>query len=68
MPGRTRKPPANDNAPRTSRRVVNALPRDLPITETELRLVETYFAAIIEKMLVAAANDNAPPGEKKGEA
>jgi hypothetical protein len=54
---------ANDNAPPSGRRVWNRLPRNMPITDFELTLIETYFGAMIAEMLNAAANDNAPKVE-----
>ncbi len=63
MPKKRLGKPANDNAPLSGRRVRNELPQDMPITEYELSLIETHFAAMIAQMLNAAANDNAPQAE-----
>jgi len=64
MAARTAGPAANDNEPRGKRRVVNELPQDAPIAEEELRVVETYFAAMIEGWLGTATNDNTPAADK----
>lgn len=44
---------ANDNKP-PGRRIMNELPTDFPVTETELEIVETYLSAIIERLAAGA--------------
>lgn len=55
-PGKMAKPPkaANDNG----LEVIEDWPDIIPVTETELRLLETRFADIISE--IVAANDNNP--------
>lgn len=65
MPRRL-SPPANDNRPKRDGRRIQVLGMtELPITELELEILETYLPAIIARMAAkepVAANDNAPDG------
>lgn len=63
----TRRPdlPLNDNQQAAGRRVVNEFPQDLPILEAEIALVEAHFAAMIEELRRAAANDNRSRPDKE---
>lgn len=49
-------PPANDNC--SDLEIVCDLARDLPITLSELQILETYFSGDITALIHAAANDN----------